>query len=138
MAAPLELNIGLLIKQKFFIAIMRHTWEHRDEEVCGVLIGKHGIARIHRPMRNASEYPSREFQFDPVEQLEVWRGTQLVDLNIVAIYHSHTIGAPYPSATDIKYAAYPKVHYIITTREEMRAYRILDGTVIEEKVVLDG
>jgi [CysO sulfur-carrier protein]-S-L-cysteine hydrolase len=59
----------------------------------------------------------------------------------IVIYHSHTATEAYPSRTDISYASEPNAHYVlVSTRAddatEFRSYRILDGAVEEEPVVV--
>ena len=62
----------------------------------------------------------------------------------VAIYHSHPRSAAEPSQTDINLAQYPHWLYVIVTLAgrdggpEVRAWRIADGRVEEEDVVVDG
>jgi proteasome lid subunit RPN8/RPN11 len=63
----------------------------------------------------------------------------------VVVYHSHTATEAYPSRTDVSYASEPNAHYVlISTREtgteegpyELRSYRIVDGAITEEPVVM--
>jgi [CysO sulfur-carrier protein]-S-L-cysteine hydrolase len=62
-----------------------------------------------------------------------------------AIYHSHTRSAPYPSQTDVNFAAgWPGVEWLIVGlagggEPEVRSYRIEDGRIEEVPVeVTDG
>ena len=56
------------------------------------------------------------------------------------MFHSHTHSEPYPSPTDIGQAPDPEWHYVIVSlkREapETRSYRIVDGTVTEERIAV--
>jgi proteasome lid subunit RPN8/RPN11 len=59
----------------------------------------------------------------------------------LVIYHSHTHSQAYPSATDIRHAAYPDALYAIVTLEDrdqpaVRAYTIRKGVVSETPVVV--
>jgi proteasome lid subunit RPN8/RPN11 len=59
----------------------------------------------------------------------------------VIIYHSHTATQAYPSRTDVSYASEPGAHYVlVSTREpatvEFRSFRIVDGSVTEEEVMV--
>jgi proteasome lid subunit RPN8/RPN11 len=60
----------------------------------------------------------------------------------VAIYHSHPRSAARPSQTDINLAYYPHWTYLIVSlagdEPEVRAWRIADGRVHEEELILDG
>ncbi|MBS3942104.1 MAG: Mov34/MPN/PAD-1 family protein, partial [Actinobacteria bacterium] len=58
-----------------------------------------------------------------------------------AIYHSHTHTQAYPSATDIRLAAYPDATYLIVTLQDrdhpdVRGFSIIDGVVTEKRVVV--
>jgi proteasome lid subunit RPN8/RPN11 len=61
-----------------------------------------------------------------------------------AIYHSHTRSAPYPSQTDINFAAgWPGVEWIIVGlrrdgEPQVRSFRIDDGRVSEVGLNGDG
>jgi len=58
----------------------------------------------------------------------------------VGIYHSHPRSAAEPSQTDINLAHYPHWVYLIVSLEgepEVRAWRIADGRVEEEALVVE-
>jgi proteasome lid subunit RPN8/RPN11 len=81
------------------------------------------------------------YRFDSLEQLKVWREMDARDEEPVVIYHSHTATEAYPSRTDISYASEPNAHYVVVaTRDpdtaEFRSFRIVDGHVDEEEVVV--
>jgi len=89
-------------------------------------------------MANAERSPTF-YRFDSMEQLRVWREMDDRDEAPVVIYHSHTATEAYPSRTDISLASEPDAHYVlVSTRDpdtdELRSYRIVDGTVTEEEV----
>ena len=54
--------------------------------------------------------------------------------------HSHTHTEAYPSPTDVAQAPDPDWHYVIVSLREaepvLRSYRIVDGNIDEEAVVL--
>jgi proteasome lid subunit RPN8/RPN11 len=59
----------------------------------------------------------------------------------VAIYHSHTRSAAYPSATDVSLAYYPETVYLIVSladaeRADLRGFKITDGKVDEIELVI--
>src|SRR6476661_1145327 len=95
-------------------------------------------------MLNAARSPTF-YEFDSGDLLRLYREMEDNEEEPVVIYHSHTATEAYPSRTDISYAAEPNAHYVVvSTREcgnlegpvELRSYRILDGTVTEEEVVV--
>jgi [CysO sulfur-carrier protein]-S-L-cysteine hydrolase len=78
-----------------------------------------------------------------MEQLRVWREMDERGEEPVVIYHSHTATEAAPSRTDVNLAAEPGAHYLlVSTRDpevtEIRSFRIVDGTVTEESVQVDG
>jgi proteasome lid subunit RPN8/RPN11 len=56
------------------------------------------------------------------------------------VFHSHTHTDAYPSPTDIQQAPDPSWHYVLVslrqTHPVVRSYRIVDGEVTEESVVV--
>ncbi len=66
----------------------------------------HRAANIHRsPLK---------FEIDPAELLTLWQAIEREGCELGAIYHSHVRSAPYPSQTDINFAAnWPGVEWII-------------------------
>jgi proteasome lid subunit RPN8/RPN11 len=104
-------------------------------ECCGVIGTRDGRAVTLFPMRNAAASPLR-YEMDPKEQLQVFQALDDAELEIGAIYHSHTRSAPEPSQTDINLAFYPDAVYLIVgvehpERDDVRAWRIADGRVSE-------
>lgn len=133
------LNIGRDIVD----AIVAHARRDHPDEACGIVAGPIGSDRPVRlvPMTNAERSPTF-YRFDSLEQLRVWREMDDRDEEPVVIYHSHTATEAYPSRTDLDLAAEPDAHYLlVSTRDddvEVRSFRIVDGVVTEEEVVVDG
>jgi len=66
-------------------------------------------------------------------------------LDLLGIYHSHTRSAAYPSRTDVAQAYYPDAAYVIVSLRDpdaardavdVRAFRIRDGVIAEEELVV--
>jgi [CysO sulfur-carrier protein]-S-L-cysteine hydrolase len=126
--------------------IVAHAREEAPNECCGVVaveIGSPptGPARavyVYRAVNTAAS-PLR-FEIDGREVLGLIDAIEREDLELGAIYHSHTRTAPYPSQTDINFAAHwPGVEWIIVglsdgEAPEVRSYLIDDGSV--EEVVI--
>ncbi|CAN5512888.1 M67 family metallopeptidase [soil metagenome] len=59
---------------------------------------------------------------------------------LLGVMHSHTHTDAYPSPTDVAQAPDPEWHYIIVSLRDdapaLRSYRIVDGQVNEEEVVI--
>jgi len=133
--AVLELDRAILD------AVVEHAWSDFPYEVCG-LIGLHrdGSAEV-LPIANA-ERSMRYYVMDSRELLRAMRRIEDEELGLV-IYHSHTHTQAYPSATDIRHAAYPEALYAIVTLQDrdhpdLRAFTIRDGAVSETPVVVRG
>ena len=118
--------------------IVKHALEEAPNECCGVVAARGAsppeAAAVHRA-RNIAASPLR-FEIDAREVLELTQAIERDGYELRAIYHSHTRTAPYPSQTDINFAAnWPGVEWIIVGLDggapEVRAYLIEDGTVAE-------
>ncbi len=121
--------------------VVSHTREDRRNEVCGVVAveadgAAPGWARAVAVYRahNIHESPLR-FEIDPKELLELSNTIEDRGGEIGAIYHSHVRSSPYPSQTDINFAAnWPGVEWIIVGLAsegppEVRSYLIEEGVV---------
>lgn len=110
-------------------------------ECCGLLAGPPGANRVEwlAPCRNAAA-SSRVYTVDPHDHLLAERRAEANGWEIVGVVHSHTHTEPYPSPTDVDQAPDPAWHYVIVglRREsaEVRSYRIVDGIVAEEPIVV--
>jgi len=129
----------LVLDRPVFDALVEHSWSDFPYEVCG-LLGLHadGTAEV-LPVTNA-ERSMRYYVMDSRELLRAMRRIEDDELGLV-IYHSHTHTQAYPSATDIRHAAYPDALYAIVTlqdrdRPAIRAFTIRGGEVRETPVVV--
>jgi proteasome lid subunit RPN8/RPN11 len=89
------------------------------------------------PLDNVAASPVF-YELDATAQLKTLLSIEDAGCDL-AIYHSHTRTAAYPSPTDVKLAAYPDALYVIVSLAkrddpEIRAYWIKDGTITEEPV----
>ncbi|MGH3877209.1 MAG: Mov34/MPN/PAD-1 family protein [Actinophytocola sp.] len=135
----------LRIRRDLVDAMVAHARRDHPDEACGILAGQEDEAERIIPMLNAARSPTY-YEFDATEWNAVYREMSAKDEEPVVIYHSHTATEPYPSRTDIaragEYATLlPSPHYVlIGTRDpdhhELRSYRIDDGEVTEEEVVV--
>lgn len=137
----------LRIRADLVDAIVAHAREDHPDEACGVIAGPEGSDRPERfiPMVNAARSPTF-YEFDTADLLRLYRDLDDRGEEPVVIYHSHTATEAYPSRTDIAYANEPNAHYLlVSTREtgsepgpyELRSFRIVEGEVTEEEVVIE-
>ena len=92
-------------------------------------------------MENISQYPEIRYFMKPEEQLKVFKEIRQLKIDMVGIYHSHSSTPAYPSAHDIEMAFYPEASYVIISLQdfnnpEVRAYKITEGNIEEEKIVV--
>lgn len=116
----------LLLEASHLEAILRQVNEQAPLEACGLLAGKDGRVQAVLPVENVLRSPVR-FRMRPEDQLKAFNWIEEHDLDLLAIYHSHPAGPPYPSMTDIEEAAYA-VAYLICYPEagtwQVRGFRI--------------
>jgi [CysO sulfur-carrier protein]-S-L-cysteine hydrolase len=136
----------LQISQDLVDKLLAHARSDHPDEACGVIAGAAGsdIPTRFIPMVNAARSPTF-YEFDSADLLKLYRDLDANEEDPVVIYHSHTSTQAYPSRTDIAYAAEPSAHYVlVSTREtgnnegpyELRSFRIVDGEVTEEEIVI--
>lgn len=119
--------------------IVAHAREDPKIECCGVVAVIPGsppeAVRVHRA--NNIHASALKFEIDPQELLGLYNAITAQDWEIGAIYHSHVRSAPYPSQTDINFAAsWPGVEWIIVGLAEVqepdvRSY-LIDGSNVRE------
>lgn len=73
--------------------------------------------------------------------MQVFRDIEDNGGRVWGIYHSHPTGRGLPSITDVRRATLPEVYYLIISLQRpekplIRAFRILGGHILEEKVVV--
>jgi proteasome lid subunit RPN8/RPN11 len=131
----LRIPAGLLAQ------VVEHARREAPNECCGLLATVDDrVVEVH-PTENAAASPLR-FEIGPHELLDLT--TRIEDAgHDTVIYHSHTRSAPYPSQTDINFAAlWPGVEWLIVglasgADPEVRIYRIEDGVVSETDLEVD-
>jgi proteasome lid subunit RPN8/RPN11 len=108
-----------------------------------MLAGEDGRAVRSYRARNSEASPFM-YVMDPREQLRIMDEIDDGGWDLLAIYHSHTRSAAYPSRTDVELAFFPDALYLIVSladreRPEIRAFRIRrqapDGEQIAEEPV---
>ena len=121
--------------------VIAHAREEYDEECCGMIAydssdddGSALAVRVHRAV---NVYASRKrFEIDGNELLRTLNEFEDEGWELGAIYHSHTHTEPYPSQTDINFAAnWPGLEWVIVglggEEPKVRCYLIEDAHVRE-------
>jgi len=118
--------------RQLYEEIVAHARAEAPNECCGMVAARDGEAvKVYRAT-NAAASPLR-YEIDGAEQFRIQTEIEDADLDLGAIYHSHTRTEPYPSQTDVNLAFYPESLYLIVGlaggEPELRAYTIRDGRV---------
>ncbi len=125
--------------------VVAHALEDPGNEVCGVVAvaadgpppapGAARAVRVHRAT-NIHASPLK-FEIDPKELIALYNAIEEEGHALGAIYHSHVRSEPYPSQTDVNFAAnWPGVEWIIIglagdQEPSARSYLIEHGEVRE-------
>jgi [CysO sulfur-carrier protein]-S-L-cysteine hydrolase len=131
------------IARELLDEIIAHALEDPENEVCGVVAveeppaadGSMRATRVHRAS-NLHASPLR-FEIDPKELLALYNAIEESGEALGAIYHSHVRSRPYPSQTDVNFAAnWPGVEWIIIglapgAEPQARSY-LIDGAEVRE------
>jgi [CysO sulfur-carrier protein]-S-L-cysteine hydrolase len=125
------------IGRDLYDEIVNHARADAPNECCGMIATRDGEAVKVYPAANAAASPLR-YEIDGAEQYRIQMAIDDEDLDLGAIYHSHTRSAPYPSQTDINLAFYPDALYLIVgvagEGADVRAFEIRDGQVAEAEL----
>ena len=131
------------ISEQLLTEIVGHALEDPGNEVCGVVAVRDDDGReAAKVLRAVNLHASPlKFEIDGEELLKLWNECQGIG-DLGAIYHSHVRSPPYPSQTDVNFAAnWPGVEWIIVglagaAEPEVRSYLIAGG-VIEEVAITE-
>jgi proteasome lid subunit RPN8/RPN11 len=120
-----------------------HCYDGLPLEACGLVGGDpaSGYATVCYPAVNAAA-SARVYTVEPRDHLRADRDAESRGLEIIGVFHSHTHTDAYPSPTDVAQAPDPGWHYVIVSLRDhlgpvVRSYRIVDGKIEEESVVLE-
>ena len=115
-------------------AIVAHAREESPRECCGLLLGRQRHVAFAYRMTNVARGTTR-FRVPDSDHIALRRVLRQFHppVSILGVYHSHPLGAAWPSETDVAEAHYPAwVHLIVglAPRLSIRAFRI-DGDDVE-------
>jgi len=95
--------------------MVAHAREDLPNECCGMVGGRDGGATEVVRVINAAATPLR-YEMDPQGQYNALKQIEDNGGELLAIYHSHTKSAAYPSQTDVNQAvAWPDQVYVIVS-----------------------
>ena len=115
--------------------IVAHAVRDAPNECCGLVVGRDGAASAAHALENLAASPFR-FDIDGRDLIKfAFADEDEGEDPMLAIYHSHTRSAPYPSQTDVNLAGWwPDQLYVIVglvPEVDVRAYRIVDEQITE-------
>jgi [CysO sulfur-carrier protein]-S-L-cysteine hydrolase len=119
------------ISQSLVDEMVAHAREDLPNECCGMVGGKDGEATEVIRVTNAAATPLR-YEMDPQGQYNALKQIEDDGGELLAIYHSHTKSAAYPSQTDVNQAvAWPEQIYVIISladedAPDVKAYLLKD------------
>jgi proteasome lid subunit RPN8/RPN11 len=129
----------LLVPENLWDVMVAHCLDGLPLEACGLLAGLGDQVVEVYPAVNAAR-SARVYTVEPRDLLRADRAAEGAGLNLLGVWHSHTHSPAYPSPTDVTQAPDPGWHYVIVSLSDLepvlRSYRIVDGVVREEQVVL--
>ncbi len=135
----------LRLARDVYLQMVAHCFDGLPLEACGLLAGPAATGGAQDAVRcyptaNAAA-SARVYTVEPRDFLRADRDAERQGLEIVAVFHSHTHTDAYPSPTDIAQAPDPGWHYVLVSLRDIlpvvRSYRIIDGKITEEPVVLE-
>jgi len=127
------------IPSELYEQMVEHAREEAPNECVGMIAARDGDAVELYRATNAAASPLR-YEIDGAEQYRIQMQIYDADLELGAIYHSHTRTEPVPSQTDINLAFYPEALYVIVglagAEPDVRAFTIRDGQVAQAELVV--
>lgn len=126
------------IPQSLVDEMVAHSREDLPNECCGMVGGRAGVATTVYRAENAEASPLR-YSIDAKEQFRLMRAIEDVGEELVAIYHSHTRSAAYPSQTDVNLAGWPEAVYLIASladddAPDVKGFWIRDGKIEDAEI----
>jgi proteasome lid subunit RPN8/RPN11 len=129
------LSARLRLAEQIRRAILTHADNCAPDECCGLLAADdEGRIAFAYPLTNAAPSPV-SYTVDPDEHFHALRHAESRGWVIAGVFHSHPRGPATPSVIDVQTALEPEWVYVIAVTDEVRGFRIREGTV--EEIELD-
>ncbi len=131
----------LRLPNDLYLQMVAHCITGLPDEACGLLAGHAATGEVAAcyPTKNAAA-SAKLYLVDSRDMLRADRDADDRGLEIMGVFHSHTHTDAYPSPTDVNQAPDPGWHYVLVSLRDsspmVRSYRIVDGVVTEESVVV--
>jgi [CysO sulfur-carrier protein]-S-L-cysteine hydrolase len=132
----------LRLTRHAYLEMVGHCLDGLPLEACGLLGGRPAESRasVCYPTGNAA-HSARIYEVEPRDYLRADRDAEASGLELIGVFHSHTHTDAFPSPTDVAQAPDPAWHYVLVSLRDIapvaRSYRIRDGKILEEPIVLE-
>ncbi len=119
--------------------LVAHAREDMPNECCGLVAGRDGTAvRVMRAVN--TEASPFMYVMDPREQMRMMEEVEDAGEDLLAVYHSHTRSAAFPSRSVVDLAFFPDPLYVIVSLAdrdvpEIRAFRLRRTAPEGEQIV---
>ena len=130
------------IAQHLIDEMVAHAREGLPNECCGMVGGSAGQATAVMRVENSAASPLR-FEMNPQGQYDALKAIEADGGELLAIYHSHTKSAAYPSQTDVNQAVnWPDAIYVIVSLEDpenpdVKAYWLKDLKIADAELIVE-
>jgi [CysO sulfur-carrier protein]-S-L-cysteine hydrolase len=131
----------LELPSDLYAEVVGHCLSGLPDEACGLLAGDTEAGEVRAVYLTANAAASAKlYSVPPKELLAADRKAEAAGIELMGVFHSHTHTDAYPSPTDVAQAPDPAWHYVLVslrdTHPVLRSYRIVDGVIEEEPVLL--
>jgi [CysO sulfur-carrier protein]-S-L-cysteine hydrolase len=129
------------ISQALIDEIVAHAREDLPNECCGMIGGAGDEATVVYRVANSAASPLR-YEMDPQGQYNALKAIEDDGKELLAIYHSHTKSAAYPSQTDVNQAvAWPEQIYVIVSLSDpevpdVKGFWLKDLKIADAEIVV--
>lgn len=130
------------IAQSLIDEMVAHAREDLPNECCGMVGGTGDEANVVVPVVNSAASPLR-FEMDPQGQYNALKSIEDDGGEMLAIYHSHTKSAAYPSQTDVNQAVnWPDAIYLIVSLQdpdapEVKGFWLKDLKIADVELIVE-
>lgn len=108
----------LVVPRELYEAMVRQAREELPNECCGLLGGvvAGGVGRVVKryPLVNEAASPV-EYACEGRSLFDAHKDMRRLEIDLLAVYHSHPTSAPVPSKKDLALAFWPQAVYLIVS-----------------------
>jgi proteasome lid subunit RPN8/RPN11 len=138
----METSPSVQIPRSIWAEMQAEAGLRAPEEACGLLAGRDNRIEKHYAIPNDLHSPTR-FRMEAQSQVRAFVDMDQLNLELLAIWHSHPSGPPFPSPTDIADFAYPGTLYLIWVPDYLESNGVIKswgarGFRIEGRLVCES